>query len=113
MDKLPNDDEPGSIPENCRVGALASKRLWVTDRILRSGRQRQGIIASRVGVEPGLPELFEATTRMDATQGQDVFGTWLTVGSENLIRPQIVNLQRLAAELLPPVFRDLAQSNAA
>jgi hypothetical protein len=37
----------------------------------------------------------------------------LVVGSENLIRPQILNLQRLAAELLPPVFRALAQCNAA
>jgi hypothetical protein len=35
------------------------------------------------------------------------------VGSENLIRPQIVNLQRLAAELLRPVFPPLALSNAA
>jgi hypothetical protein len=35
------------------------------------------------------------------------------VGSENLIRPQILKLQRLAAELLPPVFRALAQCNAA
>jgi hypothetical protein len=35
------------------------------------------------------------------------------VRSENLIRPQILNLQRLAAELLPSVFHALAQFNAA
>ena len=35
------------------------------------------------------------------------------VGSENLIRPQIVDLQRLAAELSPPVSRALARSDAA
>lgn len=35
------------------------------------------------------------------------------VGSENLIRPQFLNLQRLVAELLPPVFHALAQFNAA
>ena len=35
------------------------------------------------------------------------------VGSENLIRPQILNLQRLVAELLPPVLHALAQFNAA
>ena len=29
-------------------------------------------------VEPSLPELVEATTRMDAAQGQNVFGAWLT-----------------------------------
>jgi hypothetical protein len=37
----------------------------------------------------------------------------LPVGSENLIRPQVLNLQRLAAKLLPPVFRALAERNAA
>jgi hypothetical protein len=35
------------------------------------------------------------------------------VGSENLIRPQIIDLQRLAAELSPPVSRALARSDAA
>jgi hypothetical protein len=35
------------------------------------------------------------------------------VGSENLIRPQIIDLQRLAAELSPPISRALARSDAA
>jgi hypothetical protein len=38
-----------------------------------------------------------------------VSGDSSPVGSENLIRPQIVDLQRLAAELSPPVSRALAR----
>src|ERR1039458_5370069 len=51
---------------------------WAADRILRSGGQRQGVIASRVGIEPGLPELVKAATRMDTAQDQDIFGSGLT-----------------------------------
>jgi hypothetical protein len=39
--------------------------------------------------------------------------TTTAVGSENLIRPQIVNLQQLAAEPFRPVFPPLALSNPA
>ena len=62
---------------DCSILFDSVSRLGVADRILCSGRQRQGVIASRVGVEPGPPELVEATTRMDTAQGQDVFGPWL------------------------------------
>ena len=53
-------------------------REGVEDRILRSGRPSQRVIAGGVGVEPGLPELLEPTARMDTPQRQDVFGTGLT-----------------------------------
>src|ERR1017187_2737130 len=63
---------PTSIPLS------ATSTPGAADRILRSGGQRQGVIASRVGIEPGLPELVKAATRMDTAQGQDIFGSGLT-----------------------------------
>src|ERR1017187_701308 len=79
-----SDAAPGSEPGYLPVFMASSMADWegasrrnrkaglegAADRILRSGGQRQGVIASRVGIEPGLPELVKAATRMDTEIGR-------------------------------------------
>ena len=75
-----NENQGASINNHTACNGAA-------DGILHSGRQRQGIIACGADVEPGLPELVEATARMDTAQGQDVFGTGFPPEHARLFAP--------------------------
>ena len=56
------------------IGAIRRGRVHA--EILRLCRESQRIIGSRMDVKPIFPELIEAAAGVDATQGQDVFGSW-------------------------------------
>jgi autotransporter-associated beta strand protein len=97
---------------------------WDTSTLTNDGTLRvTSTLATNITAQaaPGLVNLSWPTDhtgwRLQAQTNLPHVGlttNWVTVvGSENLIRPQIVDLQRLAAELSPPVSRALARSDAA
>ena len=98
--------DPRASPGRCRTEIppkLAPRDAGLATPAARAEPELQATKPDAAGPGP-LGLAFASLGRMEESA---------VVGSENLIRPQIIDLQRLAAELSPPISRALARSDAA